>query len=105
MRDAALTAGLAELSQQRLESAERNNATRTDQDHQYTIGDMVDVYREHAHKGISGWRGPARVTDPDLTKGQGAAEEKTNPGKRRTSAPARKKNYVRAFIFYFYIYI
>ena len=70
MREAALKAGLAELSQQRLEASERHNATRTDQDRPYTVGEMVDVYREHEHKGISGWRGPARVTDPDLTKGQ-----------------------------------
>ena len=50
-------------SRERVYRVERSKSRPTGELHQYAVGDMLESYRSPDSKDISGWKGPATITD------------------------------------------
>ena len=59
-----------ETAKQRAERAMRARSRKTAEEFDFKTGDLVDIFRDQ-NKNLSGWRGPARITDctPETLEG------------------------------------
>ena len=63
LRELAVATITESSARERLRTAMRTPTRPTGEELEFKVGDTVEYYRPPAHKDLSGWRGPATVTD------------------------------------------
>ena len=74
LREMSVAAMINATARNRLSVAERTQTRRDGREHEFKLGDLVDVYRKqdgHHAKDRTGWRGPCTVVDlTEIERGQ-----------------------------------
>ena len=67
LREIALQEIITITARQRVKAAQNSKTRQAIQVNQYQFGDNVEFWRKPIAKGLSGWRGPAKVVQADTT--------------------------------------